>query len=238
MKLFVSYYNNKFIRNIVLSKINNLEVLSGQYVGNLYKIQQKYLINSYIFSIEDLNNHEVLQFINDYSNKLKIFLYHSEFNNNIVSTLSKCTHLVNRLDSTSNTENVILIPNLVNSSIFSNVKTEKSELDSIICFMDDVKIIPEKLYNILYPKSKIKIKMYGATFKHHQNLGSVSEQDKKYLLDKYQSYLDINGDYFREAAICSCDVYTIDSLLNKTAINKDIVMDHISYEQFLLSILV
>lgn len=238
MKLFVSYHYNKFINNIILSKINNLEILSGQYQGHLYKIQQEHSVNAYIFNTEDLCDHEVLQFIEDYSKKLKILIYHVSDDSQIVSEFSQCQHLIHQKENMLDDQHTIIIPSLVNTSIFTNSQMKKNDNDSIISFIDNISELPESLLSVLYPKTKLKIKMYGGMFRHHQNLGSISEYDKCDLLNMHKLYLDINGEYAKEAVLRGCDVITLDTIFTKTAINDSIDMQYKSYTQFLHEILI
>lgn len=236
MKLFIAYQNNKFIDNSIQNKIDGLEILSGTHAGVLYKLQQQHNINAYIFNLNNLNQ-ETLQFIYDYSRKIKIFIYHEDVNIQIVQELKNCYHLVHNELLLDNT---IVIPNLVNTSIFYN-KNLKNKIDNhILCFIDSSYHNNKELYQILYPNDNnaYNIKIYGShTFKHPQNLGAVSESDKANLLNQYKKYLTVNNSYSQEALLCGCDIYTLDSLIINSTINHNISTTYQTYASFLTTIL-
>lgn len=234
MKLFISYNNSKFIKNVLNNDVEGLEILSSPYSGYLYKLQQQYHINSYIFSLEDLNQ-EVLQFISEYSHRLKIFIYHYQTNISLIQKLSHCQHLVH---DTHDLSNAINIPNLVNTNIFYNQHISNRSNNSLICFIDNNNECYNRLYNYLYPNKKYKIKIYGSVFKNPQNIGYVSEQDKADLLNKNINYLSLDDDYTQEALICDCNIYTLDSLDNNQAINHTLASKYETYSSFITKILI
>jgi hypothetical protein len=237
MKLFVSYQNAKFIKNIISTSINGLDILSSPYKGLLYKIHQQNHIGAYIFDSRDVDK-EVLQFINDYKNKIKFFIYHeNQPNVQLIENLSICKHLIHN-GMQDNDERVIKIPILVNTQLFTKNNKQTKYNDSIICFLDNYTQVPENLLSLLYPNTTLKIKMYGGQFKHPQNLGMVSEQDKADLLNKHQSYLSIDKLYDQEALLCDCDIYTVNSILDNQTINKDLSIGYVSYDEFLTNILI
>jgi len=233
MKLFISYKNNKFLRNLMLAQIPNLDIMSGAYEKQLYKIHQKHKINSYIFSIEDLNT-ETLQFIEDNHNSIQFFIYHAVNNVSVIDALPQCYHLTH--EKTSNVNN-ILIPPLVNDHIFYNKKF-KTRANNIIAFIDDLHEFPKKLVNYLYPHHKVNIKIYGGQFPHFQNLGLVDETDRAEILNNNAYFLSINNEYVQEAILCGCDVYSLDSLADNKTINHQINTDYQTYIEFLTNILI
>lgn len=235
MKLFISNIkNSKFMDNIIFNNIPELEILYGNHRDQLYKIHQQRQINSYIFDIEVLDK-ELLQFVMENYLKTKIFLYHNytHSNRDIIEKIP-CYHLVHDQHALSN---AITIPELVNTNIFYNKKIQNRDQNSIICFIKDIHDISDKFEALLYPKTKLPIKIYGSKGSHCQNLGSVTEQDKADILNKNIKYLDIDGSYLNEALICGCDIYTINTLLDNNSINHDIKPKYESYESFLVNIL-
>lgn len=234
MKIFISEKNNKFIKNIILSQAPGLDIISGQYQQQLYKIHQYHRINSYIFSLDDLDS-ETLQFIADYGNKLKIFIYHQSLNEQVIEHLSGCYHLSQDDYSQSN---FIQIPQLINTHIFNNNKLDHRN-KQIVAFIDNLESIPSELSQLLYPDDRrLNIKMYGGTFGHMQNLGLVSEQDKSYILNTNTGFLSLDTSYIPEALLCGCDIYTTDSIRNNLTINDSLSIDYQTYSEFLTNILV
>ena len=233
MKIFISSKNNKFIKNLILSKIEGLGIISGDHKQQLYKIHQHHKINAYIFSLDDLDD-ETLQFIGDYHNQIKIFIYHNVFNRTILEGLSGCYHLS---DTGCTASNFIQIPTLVNTDIFKNMQLPQ-RAGNIVSFIDNVDSISTELSSLLYPNKSFNIKLYGGTFGNIQNLGLVSEQDKADILNRNVGFLSLDTDYIQEALICGCDIYTIESLKDQQKINSHISLDHQTYTEFLTNILI
>ena len=47
---------------------------------------------------------------------------------------------------------------------------------------------------------------------HPQNLGKISEIDKVNILNSYEFFIDINGDYSAEAAECGAKTISVDQI--------------------------
>lgn len=234
MKIFISIKNNKFIKNIILSQVPGLEILSGNHRQQLYKIHQHHRINAYIFSLDDLDS-ETLQFIEDYHNQIKIFIYHNVLDKQIIESLSGCYHLSK---DRYNTSNFIQIPQLINIHIFGNQKLVNRD-KRIVSFIDNLDNVSSELSELLYPNNKqLNIKMYGGTFLHMQNLGLVSEKDKADILNSNTGFLSLDTNYILEALLCGCDIYTIDSIKQNQPINDRLSLDYQTYSEFLTNILI
>lgn len=234
MKIFISDKNNKFIKNIILSQVPGLDIVSGNYQQQLYKIHQYHKINAYIFSLDDLDS-ETLQFITDYQNKIKIFIYHNLLNKDILERLSGCYHLS---EDNYRESNFIQIPQLINTHIFYHNKLDHRN-KQIVSFIDNLDGIPAELSQLLYPSDReLNIKMYGGAFGHMQNLGLVSEKDKAVILNSNTGFLSLDTNYLLEALLCGCDVYTTESIKNNLTINDRISLDYQTYSEFLTNILI
>jgi len=234
MKIFIQYTDNRFISNLVLNQIPGLDLLSGVCKNSLYKIHHQFNPNSYVFSVTNIDT-EIRQFIEEYDNQVKIFIYHDTFTDQYhdsVSMFPRCTHLSHQKISQNN---VVIIPDLLNQNIFHNLQLARN--DSILFFMDDMMRMPENLSSILYPKSKIKLKMFGGYTSHNQNLGTVTEREKATLLNKNKYYLSINGYYESEAIACGCEIYTLNDLLENKSPQIPKQLKPIEYSDFIISIL-
>ena len=232
MKLFVgNIKSNKFMNNIVLNDIRDMQIVSGNYRGKLYGIHQQQKINSYIFDAEFLDK-ELFQFILQYNNHVKIFLYHRILNKELIEKVP-CYHL---LHEEYDIGSCIKIPSLVNSHIFYNHQNNNRSSKDFVCFLDSIDGYNE-LNSLLYPNSNFAIKIYGSQKSHQQNLGTVSEKDKAELLNSHKNYLDLDGLYTNEAVACGCDIYTLESIKNNTIINIKNDTNYESYESFLYKIL-
>jgi hypothetical protein len=228
------------MNNMATSACLNIEVLSIDYRSNLYKLHQQNQISAYIFAVENLDK-ETLQFIDDYYRSVKFFIYHRNINTSIINAATKCAHLVHEknIEALSTSASIISIPKLLNTNVFIRPDTKhNNKKNDIVCFMDQVAGIPERLQNLLYPNSKLNIKMYNGTQAHAQNLGLASEYDKFHILSRSQSYLSLDGLYDQEARICDCDVFTTESLRVNKNINNSIDMNYMGYTEFLKDILI
>lgn len=235
MKLFIGYHkNNKFISNMILANIEGLSIKHGKYRGELYKLHQQQKNNSYIFMSEDLDK-ELLQFITEYSSKVKIFIYHNNITNKqLIEGIRSCYHIIKEAYAY---QNVIVSPYLMNTSVFTKNRKEAQVVESVLCFLDSIDHTNSTLNSLLYPNSKHNIRIYGPNSPHYQNLGTVSEYDKNDLLNRYSGYLDIDGQYTQEAILCGCDIYSKDSIIEKRTINNTLSLNYESYESFLIQIL-
>lgn len=225
------YINDKFINNLTSVQLNNIYMDVVNIENVLYELFYRKKCTHMLF-IESLANNEVLQFIAEFFQTVKIFFYHDkEPNLDLIKTYgTSITHLIKKpIDKQR--PNCIHIPKLINSQIFFDNQAPKD--DSIICFLDNIpeNLIMDYLGDILYPKSKNKIKLFNAPyFKHPQNLGLVSEQDKGLLLQQSRYYLKLTDEYTSEALACNCEI--LDHNLNTVSIDKNILTTYNSYHNF------
>lgn len=233
MNIFISYDDNKFINNLILTRIYGVNINSGIHKNQLYRIHHNYKNHVYIFTTSSIDK-ECLQFIEDYGSKTNIFIYHESLDTDIVQKLGSCFHLIH--DSSTQANNIIQIPNLINKNIFYNKNLDR--LDSVVTFIDNLKALPDNLNDILYPNTKWKIKMYGSKIKHNQNIGYITEIDKAEILNKNQHYLSIDNYYENEANACGCKIYTIDSIKECKPINSELLStkELTLYSDFLISL--
>jgi len=206
-KLLVHKTNNKFINNIDLSSMDFCSKLVVDTTNQLYKIYYKYQFSHAIF-VASLFNEEVNQFILEFGEIVKIFIYNDisinfPYKKNISGIIQK--------DKTESKNKIIALPKLVNHEVFSNSNCNR--INQIISFLDDVDSIPENLNKYLYPLSKLCLKLFNNdTIIHPQNLGLLSEPDKASLLQQSDFYLAITDYYVPEAWACGTKVLTIEDL--------------------------
>ena len=98
---------------------------------------------------------------------------------------------------------------VVNNKIYTNInKTEK--LYPMVYFLDNDDKIPDCLYSLLYPNTKLQIRLFnGSSIQHNQHLGFVDEETKKNILSETKTFLYTKTDYFCEACMCGCDTVNI-----------------------------
>ena len=206
IKLFVQHNDNKFINNILLSQYSNIQILSAAVGDNIYKLFYKTEFDVCIFSASSINT-AIYQFIKEFEDtNMRVFLHHTNINNGLLDLRTKnLTHLVDTTVTHQNHKQIITLPPLINKDIFT--KRGNAKLDFISCFLDNVQNIPHPLLQKLYPNSRLPIKLFNNTnIRHAQNLGTITERDKAYILNKSTYYLSIDHHYAAEASAAGCVV--------------------------------
>jgi len=177
--------------------------------------------------IESMIDNEIQQFIAEFFQTIKIFIYHDRKPNLdlINSYKSAAKHIVNNDKIISNT---IQLPRLINDQLFLNKELAKN--DDIVCFLEYRNEIPPTLNDLLYPKAKHHIKLFNSPYiKHVQNLGLISESEKADILQlsKYYLPVDDSDEYIAEAVACGC------SILNNLNLQiKDMDIDLLSHQTY------
>lgn len=236
--LLVQNFNTKFIKNTIYSTIDDTTIINADVDNNLYKIYYRYKFTHIIFAAPLLST-EIIQFISDFSETVKIFLYHDTFVDDAASALSdtNITHIVND-NYTNNKYNIINInPYIINTNLFNKNGQRDIRHNCILGFLDNYNFIPHHLNNYLYPKTKLPIKIFNAVnSQHHQNLGLVNDIEKSQLLksNKYYLSLDYEKDYSIEAQACGAIIVQPDQLSdlnNVSYTDHPEIMDH---KQFII----
>lgn len=235
MKILIQDCDNKFINNASYCTIEDTIIHKGVLRDNLYRLHYAYRPDVVIF-IESLLNNEIYQYITEFFQNIKIFIYHDKKPNiDIIQTYNMCSHLVDsQFDQINNT---IQVPYLVNTELYTNNhNSQKSE--DIVCFLDGLNDLPLNLKSYLYPNTKLKIKLFNnKNIRNAQNLGLINEKEKSVILADSGSFIDINGNYIAEAMLSNCSVFSIDEL-NELQPNKFTkIPEFTPYNIFLKSIL-
>lgn len=205
-KIFVQNLPNKFINNLIQLNYPKATFASGSTKNILYKLNDQYNFDQYIFVLS-LLDHEILQFVIEYKHKIKFFLFHNIeiMDNNFIAEYGSLFHHLTY--KTINAMNQYLLPaNLVNTDLYKRDKNITKD-DSIVFFMDEYNNIPQDVEQNLYPNTKMKIKLFnGLDYKHPQHLGMLSEQQKVYILNKASYFISNNKYYEQEASLCGCKI--------------------------------
>jgi len=233
MKIFIEYQNNKFINNVLLSKIDKkISILSSEINKDLYKIHDQYNMECYILNAKHLvSNKEILQFIQEYHNNLKIIAYHED--QTTYSMIDNSTYNIYHIgyDDISNVK-YKKIPKLLNRGLFTNFNKEYSRHKKIVCFAEDPQTI-NRISNLLYPNSLLPIILFG-NIPHPQCLGKVNEREKALILNNYEYYLSTSdNDYTLEASECGCKIFTTNSILESKAMVNIDTSSVLSYSEFI-----
>lgn len=208
IKLLVQKTDNKFINNIELSNtdflIKNITAIQNQ----LYKLFYTDNYTHFIF-VASLLDSEVLQFIDEFGENTKIFIYNDT--NFPIAHIKNIAGVLQKEKDALSQNKIIAIPKLVNNEVF--YKNHYTKNSDIVSFLDNIDSLPDDLNKFLYPSSKLRIKLFNnQNIIHPQNLGILSEIDKAELLKKSEYYLALNNDYVPEAWACGCKVLIVPDL--------------------------
>jgi len=237
-KILLQLAENKFVNNLHhIDKDITILPFQNQLYHAYYAIKPDIII--FIASLCD--NTESNQFLEEFQNnqQVKCFVYHDEetINKKLLKSYNNVYHLIEDKNNKKTKENdnykIIRVPKLINETLFR--KTNETKTDNIVCFIDHINVIPDKLLNLLYPFTTLKIKLFNnANINHHQNLGTLTEIDKAKILQKSKYFLPINDYYVNEALACGCEILSFDSIKNMTPKNYSFDIKQIeTYSNFI-----
>lgn len=220
MKVFVQQHDDKFINNLTFSlRSMHIDTYCSDINQDLYRIYHYYPFDIAIFLASKFNN-ETAQFISEFysSQNIKFFIYHDQHNEEIISLFgSAAINLVH----TASSNKSILIPELINLFLFSNLKIPRKK-NRYAVFLDGIKEIPDNLNDKLYPNTKLQISLFNSShIQNPQNIGLISEIEKAQILNTYEFFIDINNNYANEARVCGAKVLDIDKLKEKSKPDKN-----------------
>jgi hypothetical protein len=131
---------------------------------------------------------------------------------------------------------ILELPILYNPKIYYN--TNQTKEYQIVGFLDNIASIPENLNQYLYPNNKLPIRLFNHPgFKHPQNLGLLTEENKAEILNKAEHCVILNkNDYVIESKLCNCIPLDISELSTLKATKySDFALDKAqTYEDFIL----
>jgi hypothetical protein len=216
MKILIQKTDNKFVNNLNHTKSNH-ELIVTELDSVLYQTFYKLKPNVVIFMASKCENKEVNQFILEFQDKIKCYIYYDN-NSHIkphIKTYKNAYHLTEDKKAKENPDyKIIKLPKLINDSLFNDSDIGDKNED-IVCFIDNITNIDEELKLILYPHTNLKIKLFNnPKIKHHQNLGTINEQQKAKLLKKSKYFLAIDDSYINEAVSCGCEILSIKDTKN------------------------
>jgi hypothetical protein len=236
MNILIQQTNNKFINNISSIELQNYNMYKNTINNNLYKLHYEHKIET-VFFVESLLSNEILQYIAEFFQTIRIFIYHDKLPNKeiIESYKNACIHLVN--PNFTKVQYTQVIPLLLNTKLYNNHNQEQKNND-IICFLDNLDTLSLDLKNLLYPNTKLKIKLFNNEKIHHpQNLGILTEKDKAKILKQSKYFLALDESYVTEALVSGCEVLDIKELSDMKPHKYVTIPKYISYETFMESIL-
>jgi hypothetical protein len=202
------------MRTAIFSSIDGYNILGSSINNNLYQIYYSMKPTHAIFHANMITP-EIMQFIGDFSDKVKCYLYHDVVSSDIVNHFQ--SYNIQHLTYDTTQPNAVHLPSdLIDTKLF-HLNTNIATNDGLVCFIDRLPILPDFLKNHLYPKSTLPIKLFNNPYiQHPQNLGLLNESDKALVLQNHKYYLVINDndEYIREAQNCGCIVVNIRDIEN------------------------
>lgn len=215
--------DDKLFRNLSLCSNNTTKIITSIVDKNIYDLFYRYQFNYAILSSSVFNNvadNSVVQFAVEFSKNIKIIIvYDSSLSDDFMNDYNKLFTFVS--SNQTNKIHTKLPDNLVNSSIYEN-SYNIPKASYISCFLDNINILPPELLDHLYPNSNKKIRLFNnPNIQHVQNLGTINEYDKCFILKESEFYLDLNGLYLTEALLSKCKILDIESLSSMSPKNLD-----------------
>lgn len=192
-----------------------VDLSSNSIYKTYYSFQHK--IDTFIFNLSKINN-EIVSFISDFKNNHKYVIYVDTDNSKILETIKdfECQYIIKN-NINIHIDNSYKLPELIiNDKLYGNLDAKVQKINQAVYFLDNKISIPDNLNNILYPNTKIPVKMFNNSDIHHcQLVGYVNESDRKDLLLESLIYLYSDDLYNVEASLCGC------KLINVSKIDKD-----------------
>lgn len=216
--VLVQYSDSKFMRTAIFSSIDGCNILGSAINNNLYQIYYSIKPTHAIFHASMITP-EIMQFIGDFSDKVKCCLYYDSISSDIMNHFQ--SYNIKHLTYDTTQPNTLHLPkDLLDTQLF-HINPNITKKDSLVCFINDLPILPDFLKDHLYPKSKLPIKLFNNPYiQHPQNLGLLNESDKALVLQNHTYYLVLNDndEYIREAQSCGCIVVNIRDIDNYTSL--------------------
>lgn len=216
--------NDKLNKNLPYYK----EYLSVYEINSNSSIYQGYYsmnenIDTFIFNLS-LINKEIVSFINDFADQKICFIYVDISDNQKMQdmNLSSNTNIkyITKSNISLERDSIKLPDNMVNDIIYSEV-TIPDKKNQAIYFLDNQTNIPDNLASLLYPNTKIPIKMFnGENIQHYQHLGYLNEISRKNILLESSIMIYNNSEYNNEAQICGCNLVDIETVKNCNNISE------------------
>lgn len=219
--ILIQHHNNKLFRNLSLLRFDNFQFIPINISGNLYAMHYGQKIDVAIFA-ESALSEEIIQYITEFYRDVKIIVYRDNYFRTNSSIIRKSKNK-NIFQNTSNEEalaaldkniTMLVTPEYIyNDEIYSDNMGSIKKIDQIVCFMDEIERCPLDLEKHLYPTGKKRIKLFNnPNIKSINNLGTLSELERKEILLESKNYLAIDSSYEQEARLCGCNILFLSKL--------------------------
>lgn len=178
---------------------------------------------------------EIISFINDNTNNgIQFIFYHNKPNKYIYKLFYNHKHII---DEDNYTDFGHIIPkSIVNADLYENMGLHTKE-DIIPIFLENYASLPDYITEQLYPNTKKRILMFNnKNIKNDQNIGFLSETDRRDILQRAKYYACDNEYYLIEAQLSGCEILDIRNLENKIDISQ-LDTNYVTYKNFIAEII-
>lgn len=213
--------NNTFTRHFAqdMSLIDQtIATMSGRLFDH-YEIYKKD-ISGYMFQ-SSLINKEIVDFIQKFYKKTKIYIYFDQMNMELYQNASTVIRCIVREDMMGSDTSVFKNKNTIKANImYSEMLLNSAGLDDenqtnndIIGDISDIKQLPKILSDVLYPNStQFRIKLFNSTsINVAQNLGFLDDIEMISEINRCKIYLDTNLNYLVYAAILDKPIIALET---------------------------
>lgn len=199
--------------------------------------------HKYVFCSSTINS-ETISFVKETPYPQNVFLYFDKMNKSLYKDASdrgiKC--LIKSLDygTIKNPKGCIKLDNYYSEYLLNIIDKTKqiSDID-IITSLYGVDKIPESLLEILYPKTKLNIKIFdGSGMQHPQNVGFVDDVYFLELINNCSLLIAIDNTYLPYALLLDKQVLAVENnnWIKKSTISEDLLNNRDKLPQPSLSI--
>lgn len=227
MMFFIQPNNNIFTRHFIydLSLIDQpIAIVPGKLFDNFHTHRQN--ISGYLFQASYITQ-EIIDFIQQFKNNTKIYLYFDQFNLQLYNDASSMIRCIIRENIIHNKSISIKQKNTIKTSPMyseqlihtTNLPEIKSTTEDIIADISDIEKLPENLEAVLYPNTKLPIKLFNnQNINHVQNLGFMNDFQMLSMINQCKLYIDTNTNYLLYSLILHKPTLALEtnSIIKKT----------------------
>lgn len=190
-------------------------------------------ISGYLFQASNINK-EIIDFIQNFKSSTKIYLYFDKFNQQLYDDASSMIRCIVK-DEPSNKSMVLKSKNTIKTTpMYSeqllrglNLSESTNTNEDILADISDLQKLPVCLEDVLYPKTKMRIKLFNnQSINHIQNLGFVDDTEMVTMINDCKLYIDTNNNFLSYALILDKPLIALEtnSLVKKTKeINEETI---------------
>lgn len=219
-KLLIHSTNNR----VYFPIINKLSSISENcIIGSLHNV----LFDTYHQNKPDLlmlpleeYTQEFHDFVSAFHEKIDIIIFCESIQNEMVQQFIENKIKIIQKNSESISDTILSYDKIYNENIYKNLNLKRND-KILVMLSEDQEKNSKILENILYPKTKHKLSLINNhNFEHPQNIGVCNDNDTAYMLNTFESFIDITDNFDLEAHACGINVLDKGDLLFNLENNK------------------